>query len=283
MGPTGAVPLTGVESPVPDTAEGQEGPVPVPANRTHLRFFQDQRRVGAIVAGLAILALAGWLGFSLLGDSRRDTSPIPTALPAIPPPEIYGVDVSTFQGKIQWSAVAHSGVVFAYIKSTEGARLVDSRFAANWATTRTAGINHGAYHFFTLCARGTDQARNFLRTVPHEASALPPAVDLELFGNCRSRPSIGTVFAQITAFMDALSNATGKPVLVYMGEDFAAEYPISWPSGTQFWVHSVTKRPEMEIWKVLQVNNRAHLPGIIPEVDIDVMAREELTAATEAP
>src|SRR6202020_1483385 len=45
---------------------------------------------------------------------------------------IHGIDVSKFQGDIDWNAVANSGVKFAWIKATEGAARADARFQANW-------------------------------------------------------------------------------------------------------------------------------------------------------
>jgi lysozyme len=60
---------------------------------------------------------------------------------------IHGIDVSKFQGDINWNAVAYSGVKFAWIKATEGGDRADARFQANWEGAKAAGIPHGAYHF----------------------------------------------------------------------------------------------------------------------------------------
>ena len=61
---------------------------------------------------------------------------------------LLGVDVSDFQGQIDWRSVAKSGVSFGVAKATEGATLVSSTFAANWSGMKSAGIMRGAYHFF---------------------------------------------------------------------------------------------------------------------------------------
>ena len=63
---------------------------------------------------------------------------------------IHGIDVSKFQGDIDWNAVANSGVKFAWIKATEGGD-PDARFQANWEGAKAAGIPHGAYHFIYWC------------------------------------------------------------------------------------------------------------------------------------
>ena len=67
------------------------------------------------------------------------------------------------QGPIDWQRVAGDGIGFVYMKATEGGDWVDATFAPNWAGARAAGLKVGAYHFFTLCRAGADQAANFLR------------------------------------------------------------------------------------------------------------------------
>jgi lysozyme len=95
-----------------------------------------------------------------------------------PSPASRGIDVSHYQGAINWRAVAHDHVTFAYIKATEGADTRDARFARNWRGAQSAGLRVGAYHYFNFCRSGRAQAANFLAATPR-GGALPPAVDLE--------------------------------------------------------------------------------------------------------
>ena len=104
-----------------------------------------------------------------------------------------GIDVSRHQGTIDWQDLPRQGVDFAYIKASEGGDFRDTRFKTNWRAAGGAGIGRGAYHFFTLCRSGADQAANFLAAVPSDSGALPPAVDLEFGGNCSARPTRGTL------------------------------------------------------------------------------------------
>lgn len=72
------------------------------------------------------------------------------------------------------------GISFAYIKASEGATFVDPSFAKNWASTKDAGIAHGAYHLFRPARPVCDQATNFVRTIGLVNDRdLPPALDLE--------------------------------------------------------------------------------------------------------
>jgi lysozyme len=65
----------------------------------------------------------------------------PAWRPALQHAERFGIDVSNHQGSVDWSRVAADDIRFAYVKATEGGDFVDSRFAANWAGARAAGLD----------------------------------------------------------------------------------------------------------------------------------------------
>lgn len=100
---------------------------------------------------------------------------VPNWRPPLRDGESYGIDVAADQGDIDWRSVAEDNIAFAYIKATEGGDFVDQRFERNWRGTADAGLVRGAYHFFTLCTPGVDQARHFLNVVHADADAPPPA------------------------------------------------------------------------------------------------------------
>ena len=60
---------------------------------------------------------------------------------------VVGIDVSHYQGKVDWFAVHASGAAFAFAKATEGLSVVDPLFASNWAGMRQSHLYRGAYHF----------------------------------------------------------------------------------------------------------------------------------------
>jgi lysozyme len=114
---------------------------------------------------------------------------------------VRGIDVSHHQGLIDWQRVAADDVAFAVIKATEGGDHVDDAFALNLREARAAGLAVGAYHFFTFCRPGADQARNFISIVPRNQPLLPPVVDIEFGGNCPQRPSPEQLNAELSAFL----------------------------------------------------------------------------------
>lgn len=94
-----------------------------------------------------------------------------------------GIDVSHYQGDIQWNRVADSGLAFCFIKATEGLSLADPHFQSNWSGSQAAGLLRGAYHFCQSGSDATAQAQLFYDTVSSDATLgqqdLPPVLDLE--------------------------------------------------------------------------------------------------------
>jgi lysozyme len=227
-----------------------------------------RRWLAGVVAALLLLgaALAGWW---LLW--------VPHSRPSLRSGEVYGIDVSNHQGHINWPQVAADEIEFAYIKATEGGDHTDARFAENWAGAGVAGVRRGPYHFFTLCRPGLAQAEHFLRVAPPDSEALPPAVDLELAGNCKARPDGGSVQAELDAFLERVEAAWQRPMLLYVGDDWEARYPVLDRSGRPRWLVSFFGRPDLE-WTVWQLHGFAKVDGIGGRVDLDVAELCELRA-----
>lgn len=197
--------------------------------------------------------------------------------PALRADEVYGIDVSHHQGAIDWEAVADDDIAFAYLKASEGTGFTDARFVENWAAADEAGIPRGGYHFFTLCLPGAEQAQHFLRTAPPQAGALPPAVDLELVGNCSARPSTTAVLAELDAFLAVVEDAWRVDVVLYVGEDWEGRYPVLGRSDRPRWLVSFLGRPDAT-WTVWQTSWWGDVDGIEGDVDIDVARLSELGA-----
>ncbi len=95
---------------------------------------------------------------------------------------IRGINVSHYQPNVNWQTVARGGILFSFVKSTEGATLVSKTFGRNWAGMKAAGIQRGAYNFFRPESSVQGQINLFLKTVKLEAGDLPPVSDLETTG-----------------------------------------------------------------------------------------------------
>jgi lysozyme len=220
------------------------------------------RRWPLVVGSLFALLIAGGLLTWFLW--------LPRFRPALGAGERYGIDVSSHQGSIAWGKVAADGMSFAYVKATEGADFVDPYFFRNWLGAAKAGMDRGAYHFFTLCSSGRDQAENFLRTVPDDPGALPPAVDLELAGNCSSRPDRTVIDRELAGFLESVETKMGQRVILYVGDDFEDRYHVRSRLDRPLWIRRILFRPKGP-WAMWQVSGFAKVDGIAGQVDLDVM------------
>lgn len=197
---------------------------------------------------------------------------LPQHRPVLRPGERYGIDVSHHQGTIDWHRVAADDISFAYIKASEGTDHRDRLFPTNWRGAAEARVERGAYHFFTLCSPGDAQARNFLDALPPDEDALPPAVDLEIAGNCASPPAAEVVRAELNRFLRIVESAWGRQALLYIGNDFRSRYDFVEALERPLWHRRILLRPNIDGWVVWQVTGWAHVDGIKGDVDLDVMA-----------
>src|SRR5437763_278181 len=81
-----------------------------------------------------------------MGD---DAVSIEQGLTVCPGPNtLPGIDISHYDGTINWTMVKGSGVQWAYAKATENLTYVDPTYATHWSAMKNAGVIRGAYHFF---------------------------------------------------------------------------------------------------------------------------------------
>ena len=97
----------------------------------------------------------------------------------------YGIDVSRYQGKIDWQTVkTDKNVGYVYLKATEGASLVDVTYRYNLDEARKAGLKVGCYHFFSPTVAPETQFDNFSANVKLDEQDLLPIIDVETRGRC---------------------------------------------------------------------------------------------------
>ena len=188
---------------------------------------------------------------------------------------VHGIDVSKFQGDIDWSKVADSGVKFAWIKASEGGDHADERFQANWEGAKAAGVAHGAYHFVYWCRPPMEEMAFFEQNAPVEADALPPVLDVEATPTsrtCKKHLTQDGAIAQMKVMLEEMERHYGKRPVIYTTVDFYEailadgafmDYPI--------WVRSTKYHPAVRYgsrpWTFWQYQSDAHVAGIGPKVD----------------
>lgn len=192
---------------------------------------------------------------------------------------VHGVDVSRYQGNVDWRAAKAAGITFAYIKATEGGDLADPMFHTYRIGATAAGVRQGAYHFYFFCRSPQEQAAWFIRNVPRDPRALPPVLDMEWnhqSKSCKRKPSGPEVRAEATVFLDILERHYGRRPLVYTTPDFYWDTQLGQLPRTQFWLRSVAAHPSErypgEGWSFWQYTGTGIVPGFARPVDVNAFA-----------
>jgi len=187
---------------------------------------------------------------------------------------IHGIDVSYYQGKIDWQKVREMKedgvqVSFAIIKATEGLASVDPYFQRNWREAAKVGIVCGAYHFFRPSKSGKQQARLFLQTVEFETGDLPPVVDIEHLNGATP----AEMRKELKAFLDHVEEKTKVKPIIYSGLTYYNDYLKGYFDGYPLWIAHYYKS-ELKIdasanWFFWQHSDKARITGINHVVDFN--------------
>ena len=186
------------------------------------------------------------------------------------PTTLRGVDVSHYEGTIDWTKVAGSGRAFGIAKATEGLTFTDSTFLTNWSAIKASGLVRGAYHFFHPTDSGRSQADFFLSVSGSFGPGdLPPILDWEVTD---SQPS-STSIREVQAFIDEIHARTGLTTIIYSSArvfslvgnpaQFSG-YPL-WDA--QWGVSCPNLPPGFTTWAFWQDADNGTVPGIPVAVD----------------
>jgi hypothetical protein len=132
-------------------------------------------------------------------------------------PTTAGIDVSYYQGVIDWNRAKASGTAFAFIRLSDGARFRDPKFDSNWANAKSAGVIRGAYQFFRPSQNIEAQANLMIQAIGrYQPGDLPPVIDVEADGGLA--PS--AVAAKAKQWVDLVKAGTGAAPIIYTGKYF---------------------------------------------------------------
>ena len=124
--------------------------------------------IAMIMVSCAITAVLVYHGVILLNGFSNTKFPV------------RGVDVSSYQGEIDWDTLSGQNIQFAFIKATEGSSHVDPFFLHNYEEASQTDLRIGAYHFFSYDSSGGTQAENFISVVPKDKNMLPPVCNRKI-------------------------------------------------------------------------------------------------------
>jgi lysozyme len=132
-----------------------------------------------------------------------------------------GIDVSHYQGRINWEEVAkNENVGYAYMKATESVGLKDDTYAYNIREARRNGIKVGCYHFFSPSTSPEEQLANFKSVFNPSDHDLIPIVDVELIG----KRSAAQLCSSLKRFLDLIEKEYGFKPVIYTSGNFYNKY-----------------------------------------------------------
>jgi lysozyme len=203
-------------------------------------------------------------------------------------PTLKGIDVSFYQETINWTSVKNDGVVFAFIRVSDGLNYPDSKFAANWAGAKQAGVLRGAYQFFHPGQDPIAQADLLLSKMgPLGPTDLPPVIDVEATDGL----SPATITTKIGQWIDRVETATGRKPIIYSGKYFwqdnvkstaFAAYPLWIP---QYGPTCPDLQSQWSDWAFFQYTDSGKVAGVPGNVDMNLYNGDlaQLMALSGAP
>lgn len=185
-----------------------------------------------------------------------------------------GIDVSHWQGKINWKQVRADGRTFAFIKATQGTKRVDPQFVTNARGAKAAGLLIGAYHFVdaTSSAAAREEAQHFVKTLESAGVEfdLPPVMDYENNPGGLSKAMLNAV---AVAFLNEVEKLTGRQPMIYTGNSFAQNFDSSLGK-YPIWIARYSSKvpndvPAWSKWDIWQYSDAGKVLGITGNVDLN--------------
>lgn len=189
--------------------------------------------------------------------------PVPEPTPEPLPVGAKLIDVSKWQGAIDWVKVKNvARVDYAMIRATNGTQ-TDTFFSTNWAAAKVAGVRRGAYHYWQNEIGAAAQAQAFIGAMGGDFGELPWALDIEDQTPLFTKAEI----PDVRTFLDMVEIATGKRGYIYTGASVWKFPDEKWATDYQLWFaayNTVGYRP-LPPWPhpcIWQHSSRGELPGI---------------------
>ncbi|MGI6204476.1 MAG: GH25 family lysozyme [Anaerovoracaceae bacterium] len=189
--------------------------------------------------------------------------------------EIRGVDVSAYQGNIDWETLASQNISFAFIKATEGSTYVDNKFSTNWTNARNTDLRVGAYHFMSFETSGEKQAQNFIDTVEKHSDSLPPVIDIEYYGNyTEATVTQDTLDSVLEPLEKQLRSHYGKKPIIYTTPAIYKKF-IRGNYSNDIWIadSTLSQLPGGDDWTFCQYSISGTMQGYsggVSSIDLDV-------------
>jgi lysozyme len=183
-----------------------------------------------------------------------------------------GLDVSRWQGVIDWRAVANAQYKFAVIRSSVGDAYIDPQFAMNWNNASSAGLLLSAYHVLKPEIAAEAQINNLFAALANRKTDLPLVLDIELTGGLTA----AQITASIRSCLQLIEQRSGRKPIIYTARWFwdpNVQAAADW-ADYDLWVASYgvstpTLPRDWAAWKFWQYTDKGQVPGIGTAVDLN--------------
>lgn len=211
---------------------------------------------------------------SATGTGTETPTPTPSASPTGTPASttpVKGIDVSEYQGTIDWTQVKTAGKDFAVIRVSDGTGHLDTKFAANWSGAKNAGVVRGAYQFYRASVDATAQANLLLSKIgTYQDTDIPPVLDVEVMDG----QSKATVLQGIATWVSVVAPAIGRKPIIYTSPGFWNGLGAPTNTTATLWVahwgvSSPTLPNSWNAWYFWQYSDTGSVGGISGAVDLD--------------
>lgn len=192
--------------------------------------------------------------------------------PALAADTLPGMDVSVYQGSIDFSAAAEGGIQVVYIRSSYGETGVDSYLTQHYRGAKTAGLSLGFYHYMdaTTVEGARRQALHFASLIRDFSADCRPVMDYETFGDMTP----DQITAVGVAFLETLEAELGQTPMVY-SDSYSVQNHFSsalarWPLWVaEYGVDRPNIAPYWNTWAGWQYTDQGRVSGVSGNVDRD--------------
>ncbi len=193
-----------------------------------------------------------------------------------------GIDVSVFQGEIDWNAVKNDGIDFVMLRvgyrgyGTKGIIGEDANFKKNYEGAKEAGLKVGAYFFSQALneKEAAEEANFVLDTVKDYPLDYPIAFDWEFVRNDEARTngmSSESITACAKSFCEVIAQAGYTPLIYFNRETGYFSYDLTLVKDIGFWLAEYYDTPSFYYnYKMWQYSESGSVDGINGEVDMNI-------------
>lgn len=187
--------------------------------------------------------------------------------------KVIGIDVSEFQGKVDWEEVEildeKYPVQFVFIRATAGNDRVDRQFKRNWEGAKENKIMRGAYHYYRPNENSIEQADLFIKTVKLQKGDLPPVLDIEKLP--KNQP-LDSLKKGLKRWLNKVEKHYQVRPIIYSGERYYSDFLKEEFGDYLFWIanYNFYREKIEDDWLFWQFTEKASLPGIKHRVDVNI-------------